>query len=193
MKKLILLVLLSFCFTQNAETKLNRKGLGFQFHMMPQAMTITEISDASGYGIYVPLDFGKLFVEPYFSIYQTLHSETAGTTTYEYLERSATFGIGLFFNKIITDGKSRLYYGLRWSKLDYTSETASASGGKIVTESSPTMISPTIGVEYLLIENVSFGGEASFHMMDYDQTIDDVTLGVKFQALMPMFLIRMYF
>ncbi|SVD27571.1 uncharacterized protein METZ01_LOCUS380425 [marine metagenome] len=195
MKKLILLLSLSYCFTQNAELKVNKKGLGFEFHTMPQAYTITDVSDASGYGIFIPLEYGQFFIEPYFSRYQIINSYKTGTTTYEYLDRSTTYGIGLFLMKMSSNNKSKLYYGLRWSKEDFINEepSTSSSGGKIVTEAQPTLISPTIGVEYAFFENFSFGGEVNFHMMDYERTIDDDTYGVKFQALMPRFLVRLYF
>ena len=40
-------------------------GMGFEFHAMPQYQLYYDISDISGYGIYLPLEIGSFTIEPY--------------------------------------------------------------------------------------------------------------------------------
>ena len=196
MKILILIFSIAFCFAQNEGFKLDRKGLGFEFHAVPQGMLMTNgVESTSSYGIYFPMEFGKYCVEPYFSRYYIKVSATMDNVSFTVEDKSTSLGIGLFLKKKSEDKKSRLYYGARFMKGYFVYEEPSAvtAGATILTESYPTMISPTLGAEYFIVDNFSFSGEVNYNMVSFEETIDDVKTTYKVDYLMPMFLVRMYF
>ena len=211
MKKILLLISITFSFAQNEGFKLERKGFGFEFNAFPSHLFLYDefhtysdditlpYEDAVEFTLYFPLDIKNLFIEPFLGRY---HAEIKAETevsdeiiTVSYEQKSTRIGLGVFMQRYSGDSKSRMYCGLRYERDYYVTEQPSttSAGAIIITKSSPTIISPTIGVEYFILNNFSFAGEASHHMISYDETVGDIITSIKIDYLLPHVVVRMYF
>ena len=58
----------------------------------------------------------------------------------------------------------------------YTDETANSDGDISLIESYPKVLSPTIGLEYFILDKFSFGGELRYNILSDENTSGDVTM-----------------
>ena len=62
----------------------------------------------------------------------------------------------------------------------------------ILFESYPRTISPTIGMEHFITDNISFAGECRYNMLNSKMTINDVESETSINYILPIFMLRMY-
>ena len=60
-------------------------------------------------------------------------------------------------------------------------------------DSDNLIIAPTVGAEYYLSNNFSFGGEGMYSMVTYEEKEDSYTTTSKEHMLIPRFIVRFYF
>jgi len=168
-------------------------GLGFEFHTIPSALMQYEGGDL---GIYVPIEAGSLLIEPLI-----IYSSSSTEVDYndytiddsDYKESNITLLIGIF--KPTVRGKIRSYFGIRlgkqWAKQDYDNNDDDVENEKLI-------IAPTVGAEYYISDNFSFGGEAMYTMTtreveDAGYSSTNKTTTYKNNVLIPKFIVRFYF
>jgi len=191
MKKMSLCIVMSGMFLSVSFGQEQTKyGLGFEFHTDPT------LAYSGLLGIYVPIETGSLFIEPL--IMYSSSSEEVDYNDYtiddsEYKESNLTLLIGIF--KPTVRGKIRSYFGIRfgkqWAERDYDNNDDDV-------ENEILIIAPTVGAEYYISDNFSFGGEAMYTMTtreveDGGYYSTDKTTTYKNNVLIPKFIVRFYF
>ena len=178
-------VFLSVSFGQE-QTKF---GLGFEFHTFPSAF----MQDGGGesLGIYVPIKSGSLLIEPlimYTSLSTEVDYDDYSLDDSEYTESDLTLLIGIL--KPTRRGKIRSYFGIRFGK-QFTEKDY--DNNELDVENEYLIIAPTIGAEYYISDNFSFGGEGMYSMVTYEEKEDSYTTTSKVHMLIPRFIVRFYF
>jgi len=177
-------------------------GLGFEFHTLPSRFIMQDMGQPS-LGIYFPIETGSLLIEPlieysYLSIevdydnYQTDYQIPDA----DYTESYFTLLLGIL--KPTVRGKIRSYYGIRFGKQWYEEDY---DGSDNDTESEYLIIAPTVGAEYYISDNFSFGGEGMYSMVsnEEEESVDvspdsgGFTRISKQRMLIPRFIVRFYF
>ena len=86
-------------------------------------------------------------------------------------------------------GNFRSYFGARvgksWSVYEETDEDDE--------EEDAFILAPTLGVEYFISENITFGGECMFSMVTSEDIEDTYTQTTALSVLIPRFIVRFYF
>jgi len=183
-------IFLSVSFGQE-QTK---HGLGFEFHTFPSAfMEDGEVS----LGIYLPINSDSLLIEPlimYSSSSTEVDYDDYSIDDYDISGSDFTLLVGIF--KPTNSGKIRSYYGIRIGKS--WSKNEDSRPGYDDYESDYLVIAPTVGAEYYISDNFSFGGEAMYTMTTKE--VDDEgsystskTTTYKNNVLIPRFIVRFYF
>ena len=177
-------MLLSVSFGQE-QTKL---GLGFEFHTFP---SIFLHEDGTSLGIYVPINTGSLLIEPlimYSSSETEVDYDDYTLDDSKYTESDLTLLIGIL--KPTVRGKIRSYFGIRFGK-QYIVQDYDDNDWDV--ENEYLIIAPTIGAEYYISDNFSFGGEGMYTMVTNEEEEDTYTTSSKVHMLIPRFIVRFYF
>ncbi len=106
--------------------------------------------------IYFPISAGGLIVEPLFSIYKTDANATGSSSS---IIRDMKIGIGVFKNEEVFEN-SYFYYGVRMGYVDLERNTKISDPSYSYTTSSEEsgyFVSPTLGTQHYLFENISIG------------------------------------
>ena len=197
MKKMSLCIIMSGMFLSvSFGQEQTRYGLGFEFHTFPSAF----MEEGGGsLGIYVPFESGSLLIEPlimYSSSSTEIDYDEYGYQDSKTSESDFTLLIGIL--KPTVRGKIRSYYGIRFGKQwhecggnDYNNNNYyyNSCGG----DSEYLIIAPTVGAEYYISDNFSFGGEGMYTMVTYEEKEDSYTTTSKEHMLIPRFIVRFYF
>ena len=189
MKKMSLCIIMSGMFLSvsfgQEQTKL---GLGFEFHTFP---SIFMHEDGTSLGIYVPINAGSLLIEPlimYSSSSTEVDYDDYSIDDSEYTELDLTLLIGIL--KPTVRGKIRSYleirFGKQWTEKDYDNNDSDVENEYLI-------IAPTIGAEYYISDNFSFGGEGMYTMVTNEEEEDTYTTSSEVHMLIPRFIVRFYF
>jgi len=185
MKKISRVIIIVCLFLSASFAQQQSYGLGFEFQPYPS-------DGGRALGIYVPIETGSLFIEPLI-MYSSYSTETdydnyAVGQDYEVSSSNFTLLLGIF--KPTEIGKIRSYYGIRVGKTWSKSENDLYNSKE---ESDILIIAPTVGAEYFVSDNFSFGGEAMYTMSTNEEDDDDFTTTTKTSVLIPKLIVRFYF
>ena len=189
MKKMSLCIIMSGMFLSvSFGQEQTEYGLGFEFHTFPSAF----MGDGGGsLGIYVPINTGSLLIEPlimYSSLSTEVDFDDYSIDNSEYTESDLTLLIGIL--KPTVRGKIRSYFGIRFGK-QFTEKDY--DNNELDVENEYLIIAPTIGAEYYISSNFSFGGEGMYTMVTYEEEEENYTTTSKQSVLIPRFIVRFYF
>ena len=162
-------------------------GLGFEFHMFPSAFVMEQ---GSPLGVYVPIETSGFLIEPalsYYSITSNRDWDESDYDDYESISTNWSLVVGAF--KLFEKEKLRFYAGARIGKSWSTYEETDSDDE----ESDATVLAPTVGVEYFISDNFSFGGEGMYSMISSENEEDEYTRTTKLTTLIPTFIVRFYF
>ncbi len=189
MKKVVTIImalglLASISFAQQQ----GRSGLGFEFHMFPSAFMM---EGGGAMGVYFPIETtGGFLIEPALSYY-SYSSDTDYDTYYnddtKIDETNWSLVVGAF--KLYGKERLRVYAGARVGKSWSTYEAT----GQDDEEDDSFILAPTVGVEYFISDNFSFGGEGMYTMINSEDKEDEYTTTTKLTMLIPKFIVRFYF
>ena len=129
------------------------------------------------YYLYLPINKDEYRVEPMvnYSDYSTTYDNTY----------SKYYGLGLGIFKVLSQSSNtKLYFGPR---ITYGVSEGNSSG---YVQTKEYALSPTLGFEYYLAENISLGGEAYFSFSKSDSTNTTV---VKAKSTGTMVTMKYYF
>ena len=190
MKKMsICIIMLGMFLSVSFGQEQTKFGLGFEFHTFPSAFIM---GDAEGaLGIYVPINAGSLLIEPlimYSSSETEVDYDDYSLDDSKYTESDLTLLIGIL--KPTVRGKIRSYFGIRFGK-QWTEEDH--DNNNLDVENDYLIIAPTIGAEYYISDNFSFGGEGMYTMVTYEEKEENYTTTSKQSVLIPRFIVRFYF
>ena len=170
MKKISRFITVVCLFLSASLAQQQSYGLGFEFHTFPSAI----MQDGGSLGIYVPIETGSLFIEPLIA-YSSSSTETDygdyDSQDYEVSSSNFTLLLGIF--KPTEIGKIRSYYGIRFGKIWSKSENELYDTEE---ESDIIIIAPTVGAEYFVSDNFSFGGEGMYTMITNEEEGDGYTI-----------------
>jgi len=187
MKKKSRVIIIVCLFLSASFAQQQSYGLGFEFQTFPSLFGVGE----GVLGIYVPIETGSLFIEPlimYSSLSTEVDYDDYTINDSEYKESNLTLLLGIF--KPTEIGKIRSYFGIRVGKRWEKKETDQSKE-----ESDILIIAPTVGAEYFVSDNFSFGGEAMYTMTTEEEKDDDYdyTTTSKHSDLIPKLIVRFYF
>jgi len=182
MSKVIIIVCL---FLSASIAQKQSYGLGLEFNTDPTS------GYDGGLGIYVPINSGSLLIEPlimYSSSSYEVDYDDYSIDDSEYTESNLTLLIGIL--KPTVRGKIRSYFGIRFGK-QWTEEDH--DNNNLDVENDYLIIAPTIGAEYYISDNFSFGGEGMYTMVTYEEDEASSTTTIRQNVLIPKFIVRFYF
>ena len=190
MKKISRVIIIVCLFLSASITQEPTKyGLGFEFHTFPSAF----MEEGGGsLGIYVPFESGSLLIEPLimYSFSSTeIDYDFGGGEDYEISRSDFTLLVGIF--KPTYNGKIRSYYGIRFGKSWSKNEDSRDNYDDY--ESDYLVIAPTVGAEYYISDNFTFGGEGMYTMVTNEEDEENYTTISKQSVLVPKFIVRFYF
>ena len=142
-------------------------------------------------GIYVPINAGSLLIEPlimYSSLSTEIDYDEYGYQDSKTSESDFTLLIGIL--KPTVRGKIRSYFGIRFGK-QWHEENHDDNDDDV--EDETLIIAPTIGAEYYISDNFSFGGEGMYTIVTYEEDEENSTTTLKQSVLIPRFIVRFYF
>ena len=191
MKKMSLCIIMSGMFLSVSFGQEQTKyGLGLEFNTDPT------LGYDGGLGIYVPINAGSLLIEPlimYSSSSTEIDYDDYGYEDSKTSESDFTLLIGIL--KPTVRGKIRSYFGIRFGK-QWAEQDSDNNNDDV--ENEYLIIAPTVGAEYYISDNFSFGGEAMYTMTTRE--VDDEgsystskTTTYKNNVLIPKFIVRFYF
>jgi len=189
MKKVItLIIVFGLLVTVPFAQQITKIGLGFEFHMFPSTFLMEE--GGSAIGVYIPFEFNGIRFEPLIS-YSSYESEVDFDNANYDDQKMTVTNFELVIGAFKQFGKNNLsfYAGLRvgkfWSTYEETDEEDEDTDSFI--------LAPTVGAEYFISDNFSFGGECMFVMISTEDKRDEYTITLKQTFLMPTFIVRFYF
>jgi len=189
MKKIALVIILSM-LSLSMSISQTKYGVGFEFHTMPSVLLANQGATQS-LGVYLPINTATLLIEPlvmYSSSTLEIDYDNSDYGESDYSESDLTLLIGIL--KPTVRGKIRSYYGVRfgkqWYEEDYDNNDSDVEIDYLV-------IAPTIGAEYYISDNFSFGGEGMFTMVTRDEDVDNYKITSKENMLIPRLIVRFYF
>jgi len=111
-------------------------------------------------------------------------------------ESDFTLLIGIL--KPTVRGKIRSYYGIRVGKQWHECDGDDYNNNNYYynscgADSEYLIIAPTIGAEYYISDNFSFGGEGMYSMVSYEEKEGSYTTTSNENMLIPRFIVRFYF
>ena len=191
MQKISRVIIIVCLFLSASIAQQQSYGLGFEFNTDPT------LAYSGNLGIYVPIETGSLLIEPL--IMYSSYTEKENFNDYsmddsEYAESDLTLLIGIF--KPTERGKIRSYYGIRFGKQwheEYCKDNNNSYYNSCGEDSDNFIIAPTVGAEYYLSNNFSFGGEGMYSMVTYEEKEDFYTTTFNKRMLIPKFIVRFYF
>ena len=170
-----------------------RYGLGFEFQTIPSTLMLETNNPQSHQqlGVYFPFETGSGFlIEPKLT-YQNSSTEVdydlAYSDDYEITEKNWSLVVGAF--KLREKEKMRFYAGIRAGKSWYKREVTENDDVEIEL----FIIAPTIGAEYFITDNFTFGGEGMYSMFSSEDEQNDITTSTNLTILIPSFIVRFYF
>ena len=191
MKNIIITMMVSILFSSISLSQ-NKFGIGFEFHTMPSVL-LAQQGATQSLGVYFPINISTLLIEP-LVMYNSSTDEmdySGALSNYddsEYSESDLTLLIGIL--KPTVKGKMRSYFGIRlgkeWYEEDYEDNDNDV-------EIEYLIIAPTVGAEYFISDNFSFGGEGMYTMLKREDDEDNYKRTIKQNMLIPRFIVRFYF
>ena len=186
--KSILTVFMVFGFFLNTTfaQEQSKFGVGFEFHTLPATF-------AQGQGTPLGVSFTivseSFIIEPFITYSSsTIEYDYIGSGDSKTTESDLTLLIGIF--KTIKRGNIRSYFGIRVGKSWWEFDAEGASSDD---EIDYFILAPTIGAEYFLSDNFSFGGEGLFTMVSSEIDEDSYDKTTKNNTIIPRFIVRFYF
>ena len=191
MKKMsIYIVMLGMFLSVSFGQEQIKFGLGFEFHTFPSLFMMQD-GGTPPLGIYLPLEAGTVLIEPlvmYSSSSTEIDYDDYSMNDSKYTESDLTLLIGIL--KPTVRGKIRSYYGIRfgkqWHEEDYDDNNSDVEDDNLI-------IAPTVGAEYFISDNFSFGGEGMYSMVTYENKENSYNKVSKENMLIPRFIVRFYF
>lgn len=182
----IIIIGLFLCATFGQEQ--NKYGVGFEFHTLP---TTFAQGQGTPLGVLFPIVTQSIIVEPliiYSNSTVEIDYDSGGYEDTKTTISDLTLLVGIFIPK--NRGKIRSYVGIRvgksWYEADY-------DGGNNDEEVDYLILAPTIGAEYFISENFSFGGEGMYTMVSSEIDEDEYKITTNQHTIMPRFIARFYF
>ena len=77
-------------------------------------------------------------------------------------------------------------FGKQWTEKDCDNNDSDVENEYLI-------IAPTIGAEYYISDNFSFGGEGMYTMVTYEEDEASSTTTIRQNVLIPKFIVRFYF
>ena len=191
-------ILSSFIFGDKGNGNSKQKlGIGLEFEFL------TALLSGDGFQhIYIPMNYDKFFIEPEIIYYTNTEStEYDGNNGNNHKEITKGKGIALGLYRTKSKFKSKGYYG---AKLGYLIESempyASLNQYELV-DKTTLLFAPTVGSEYYISENFSFGGEIAYQIMKKEREFDEESSYsgnafkeiTKSQNFRPKLMVRFYF
>jgi len=175
---------------------LSKSGLGFEFHTFPSIFMTQD--GGTSLGVYFPFGSASLLIEPlimYSSSSTEIDYDDFSSQDSETSESDFTLLIGIFIPKV--KGKIRSYYGIRfgkqWHKCDGDDNNNNYYNNSCGEDSDNLIIAPTVGAEYFISDNFSFGGEGMYTMITIEEEEEEYSITSKKNTLIPRFIVRFYF
>jgi len=188
MKKVVTIIMaLGLLASNSFAQQQGKKGLGFEFHMFPSAFMM---EDGGAMGVYFPIETtGGFLIEPALSYY-SYTSETdwdqSGIDDHKSTNTNWSLVVGAF--KLYGKEQLRFYAGARVGKSWSTYEETDSDDQ----EDDSFILAPTVGVEYFISDNFTFGGEGMYSMISSEDKEDEYTRTTKLTTLIPTFIVRFY-
>ena len=166
MKKLISLPIMLCFLLETGTAKVDAKiGLGLEFHTLPSLLFSIE---SMPMGFSMPIHISGFMLEPEGSFYTDTEKTIYSFSDTKDVISSRTLSVGFYKTFRAEDMKSSFYAGIRvgksFSKSEYTAEDNEIT----LDEDDMTYYAPTIGAEYFISDNLSFGGEAKYDVIEYE-------------------------
>ena len=180
-------LLLSIPFSQEQTKKEQTKfGIGFEFHTFPSS--IIQQQGGTSLGLYIPMEIGSLIIEPHISYYSSsFEADYDGYEDYEETTLIWSLSAGVF--KPFVKGSLKSYAGVRigkqWSVHEVTGDDDD--------EYESFIFAPTVGAEYFISDNFSFGGECMYLTASNEDEEDNYTIKTNQTLITPVFIVRFYF
>ena len=189
MKKINIVIILSM-LSLSISLSQNKYGVGFEFHTMPSVLLASQGATQS-LGVYFPINTATLLIEPlvmYNSSTQEIDYDSSSYEDSEYSESDLTLLIGQL--KPTVRGKIWSYVGIPIGMESYEEDYDDNDDD---VEMEYLIIAPTVGAEYYISDNFSFGGEGMFTMLTREDNEDNYKMTSKENMLIPRFIVRFYF
>ena len=188
MKKMsICIIMLGMFLSVSFGQEQTKSGLGFEFHTFPSAILMQE--GASSVGIFFPMESESLIIEPYISYY-SYSSETDyddyDSNDYNTSIKIWSLTVGILIPNV--KGNIRSYIGARIGKSFSDIEETNQDNDKNDT----LILAPTVGAEYFISENFTFGGECMYSIVLSENKEDAYTRTTNLTTLIPRFIVRFY-
>ena len=165
-----------------------KTGIGFEFQTLSH---LTFVNPGTNLGVFFPISSNGWLIEPEITFYKSTEEidyKSASIEDTKVVKSDLTLLIGIF--KTSKREKIRLYYGIRagmqFEKEDYDNNDNDEDLDYLI-------LAPTIGAEYLISENFSFGGEGVYTMVSNTQDEDSYERTIKVTTVIPRFIVRYYF
>lgn len=162
--------------------------MGFEFHTLPSTFVQDQ---GTPLGVSFPLVTKSIIVEPliiYSSSTVEIDYDSYGYEDTKTTISDLTLLVGIFIPK--NRGKIRSYVGIRvgksWYEADY-------DGGNNDDDDDDFILAPTIGAEYFISDNFSFGGEGMYTMVSSEIDEDEYKITTNQHTIIPRFIARFYF
>ena len=187
MKKMsICIIMLGLFLSAPFAQEQAKYGLGFEFHTFPSTFLMQ--GDGGLVGIFLPIETGSLIIEPYISYY-SYSSETDYDDADDYNTSTTIWSLTAGIFKPYVKGNLRSYAGARvgksWSVYEETDQDDD--------EDDAFILAPTVGAEYFISENFTFGGECMYSIVISEDKEDTYTRTTNLTTLIPRFIVRFYF
>lgn len=163
-KSSVLLIILIFLFTNsNAQTPV-KLGIGVSTNF---SATNTGYQNAAK----ISLDFGNLRFEPFVAVVKSKQKREPDPNSNNSFDTDSqqSLLLGSNFIFLVQNEKSHLYFGagIGYEKITYSNEYKSGSSfGNYDYERSGLVLIPTIGGEYFLSSEFSFGVEINYQILN---------------------------
>ena len=191
-------VLFSFLFGKKLNNNSNLNvGIGLEFQFL------TALLSEDGFQhIYVPITYKRFFLEPEIILYSRNISTDFKENNADNFDRiSKGRGIAIGFYETKVKSETRVYYGAKLGHLKSSEMPYENLGLYELIEETSFLFAPTVGSEYFISENFSFGGEIAYQIVSKRREFDEDSsyLGnayierTRSQNIRPKFMVRFYF
>ena len=179
-----------YLFTALLVAQTSKIGIGVEYNS--KATTSDSNEDGPNVAfVYFPIIVNGFMVEPQLSYYRVKNDTDYDDSNYldpEVINTDIFLAVGLY--KTNTFKNTRAYLGIKWGKVWEKYENSIEEDE----EDTFTFFAPTIGGEYFLGDNFSFGIEAYYLMASYTTEIESVAkIESSYHSLQPKMMFRVYF